>query len=208
MPKQTEPPAPTVRLTTNCILNGRFFNRGEPLPVASVADLPPNLQKVVAITEPEAEEPNEPRGSFQTGVIYEMTDDGRIGRALRRNVQRQVAELEAAAQEDDWIEEQLDAPLPPEIAQGLQEEHENSVAFAKAQLAADANRSDEASDAAAAAAEPPRMYVKRGSRHYAPAHKARLKPGEPVFVRQPESHFECIGTTDGNAELPDLPITL
>jgi hypothetical protein len=50
------------------------------------------------------------------------------------------------------------------------------------------------------------MYVKRGSRHYAPVGSARLKPGEPVFVRQPGGRFECIGTTDGNAELPDLPI--
>jgi hypothetical protein len=63
-------------------------------------------------------------------------------------------------------------------------------------------------DAAAAAAEPPRMYVKRGGRHYAPVGSARLKAGEDVFVRQPSGRFECIGTTDGNAELPDLPITL
>jgi hypothetical protein len=52
------------------------------------------------------------------------------------------------------------------------------------------------------------MYVKRGGRHYAPADRARLLPGEPVFIRKPDGGFECIGETDGHAELPDLPITL
>jgi hypothetical protein len=207
MPKANEPPA-IVRISTNTILGNRFFNAYEPLPVASVEDLPENLRPLVVTSEPEAEEPNVARGSFQTGVIYEMTEDGRLGRIHKRKVERQVAELEAAAQEDEWIEEQLDAPLPPEIAESLQEEHEDAVALAKAQLAADARRSDEASDAAATAAEPPQLYVKRGVRHYAPAHKARLKPDEPVFVRQPEGHFECIGQTDGNAQLPDIPISL
>jgi hypothetical protein len=87
MPKQTtEPPAP-IRISTNTILEGKFYTAGEPLPFACVADMPDNLRPLV-VTEPEAEEePNEPRGSFQTGVIYEMTDDGRLGRALRRNAQ-------------------------------------------------------------------------------------------------------------------------
>jgi hypothetical protein len=75
-------------------------------------------------------------------------------------------------------------------------------------LSADARRSDAAADAAIAAAAVPRMYVKRGGRHYAPADKARLQPGEDVFIRLPGGHFECIGETDGQAELPDLPITL
>jgi hypothetical protein len=203
MPKTTQPPGP-IRISTNTILNGRFYNRGEPLPVASAADLPDNLKPLV-VTEPEAEEePNEPRGSFETGVVYEMTSDGRLGRAVRR----QAAVMEAAAQEDEWIEEQMDAPLPPQIAESLQEAHESSVARQAAQAAADTARADQASDAAAAASEPPRLYVKRGSRHYAPADKARLKPGEPVYVRQPEGGLECIGTTDSKAELPDLPITL
>jgi hypothetical protein len=52
------------------------------------------------------------------------------------------------------------------------------------------------------------MYVKRGSRHYAPADKAKLQPGEDVFIRKPDGHFECIGITDGNSELPDLPVII
>ena len=208
MSKETQFPAAAIRISTNTILNGRFFNAGEPLPVERIEDLPENLRPLVVTGEPEAEaeEPNKPRGSFETGVIYEMTDDGRLGRALRRNVQRQVAELEAENEREEWIEaEAASAELPPTIAESLQAEHENSVALAAAQLAADANRADAVSDAAAAA-ELPRMYVRRGSRHYSPADKARLQPGEDVFTRQPDGHFECIGTTDGNAELPDLPI--
>ena len=87
-----------------------------------------------------------------------------------------------------------------------QQEHENAVAFTAPQAAADARRADDIADGAAAAAEPPRLYVKRGGRHYAPADRARLLPGEDVFIRQPDGHFECIGITDARAELPDLPI--
>ena len=209
MPKQaTEPPA-IVRIRTNTILGNRFFNAGEPLPVASVEDLPENLRPLVVTSEPEAEEPNEPRGNFQLNTIYEVTDDNKLGRTLRRQVERQVAELEAENQREEWVEDAVNAgELPPEVAESLQEAHESHIGLQKAQLEADASRSDEASDAAATAAEPPRMYVKRGGRHYAPADKARLLPGEPVFVRQPEGRFECIGTTDGHSQLPDLPITL
>ena len=140
------------------------------------------------------------------GEIYRVTDDNRLGRRL----QRQVAQMEAEAEEADWIEEQLDAPLPPEIAQSLQEDHENAVALAKAQAAADARRSDEAADAAAAAMEPVKMYVRRGSRHYAPVGSAKLKPGEPVHVRQAGGKLKYVGETTGDAipELPDLPIQL
>jgi len=208
MIKATEPPAP-IRLSTNCIWEGKFYNRGEPLPVERAEDLTENLQQVVDTSEPEEEPANEARGSFQLNTLYEMTDDGRLGRTLRRKVERQVAELEAAAQEDDWIEEQVaNAELPPEIAEGLQEEHERHVGLQKAQLAVDARRSDETSDAAAAASEPVQMYVRRGSRHYQPAHKARLKAGESVYVRKPDGGLECIGETDSKAELPDLPISL
>jgi hypothetical protein len=209
MPKQApEPPAP-IRLSDNTIWEGKFYNAGEVLPVSSVEELTPNLRPLVVTGEPEPEEPNVARGSYQTGIIYEMTDDGRLGRALRRNVQRQVAQLEAENERQDWIEEEVaSAELPFSVAEDLQAEHENAIALAKAQMAADARRSDEVSDAAAAAAELPRMYVKRGGRHYAPADKARLLPGEDVFVRQPDGRFQCIGITDARADLPDLPIEI
>jgi hypothetical protein len=50
--------------------------------------------------------------------------------------------------------------------------------------------------------------VRRGGRHYAPADKARLKPGEEVFIRQPDGGFQFIGTTDARAQLPDLPVII
>jgi hypothetical protein len=208
MPKQTEPP-PAIRISTNTILGNKFFKAYEPLPFARAEDLPENLRPLVVTGEPEPEEPNIPRGNFETGVIYEMTDDGRLGRALRRKVERQVAELEAAAQEAEWIEDELAAAeLPPEVADSLQAAHDDAIAFAKAQAEVDARRADEIADAAIAAQEPVQMYVRRGDRHYAPAGSARLKPGEDVFIRQPSGRFHCIGTTDGHSQLPDPPIEI
>jgi hypothetical protein len=98
--------------------------------------------------------------------------------------------------------------LPPEVAEGLEETRQSDVALQKAQLAADARRADEAADAAAVAAEPLRLYVKRGGRHYASVVSARLKPGEPVYVRQPDGLFECIGETDARAQLRDLAVII
>jgi hypothetical protein len=49
--------------------------------------------------------------------------------------------------------------------------------------AADARRADDTADAAAAAAEPPTLFVKRGSRHYIEIHRTKLKPDEPLFTR-------------------------
>ena len=209
MPKEAHPSAEPITLSTNAIFEGRFYNRGEPLPVASVADLPENLQKVVA-TEPEAEEePNEARGSFELNTIYEMTDDNRLGRTLKRNVQRQVAELEDENARADWIEEEVNSSeLPPDVAQDLQAEYERDIEMQRAQAQVDARRSDEVSDAAAAALEPPQLYVRRGSRHYAPALSARLKAGESVFTRNPEGRFEYVGIVNGHGELPDVPIQL
>ena len=57
-------------------------------------------------------------------------------------------------------------------------------------------------------AEPAALYVQRGGRHYSPAHKARLKPGEPVFVKEAEGTFQFIGDHHSRADLPDVPITL
>ena len=135
MPKQAEAPGEAIRLSTNCIWEGKFYNRGEPLPVASVADLPENLQKVVAPSEPEAEEPaNEARGSFELGVLYELTDDGRLGRTHRRRVERQLAQLQAEADYQEALEEEAAADeLPLEVAESLQEAHQSHVALQTAQ---------------------------------------------------------------------------
>jgi hypothetical protein len=214
MPKQTEPPA-IVRISTNTIWEGKFYKAYEPLPVASVEDLTENL-KPLAVTSPEpeeeGEEPNDggPRNVFfQLNTPYGVDEDGRLTRAHRRKVDRQISELEAKNAQAEWIEDELaSAELPPEIAEDLQAKHDDAVAFAKAQAEVDARRADEAADAVIATQDPPTLFVRRGSRHYAPGHKTRLKPGEPVFIRQASGRFEYVGETDGHAQLPDLPIEL
>jgi hypothetical protein len=205
MPK-AEPSPAVIRISTNTILEGKFFAAGEPLPVERVADLPENLRQLVVSDLPEPEEPNEPRALFQLNTPYTVTDDNRLGRQVQRRVQREIAELESENNRAEWIEEEAaNAELPAEVAQELEEEHRRHVDLQAAQAAAAARAADGVADGAIAADEVPRMYVKRGGRHYVPADKARLQPGEAVFIRQPDGHFECIGTTDGGAELPDLP---
>ncbi len=186
MTKQTEAPR-AITLTTNTILNGRFYVAGAVLPVARIEDLPEPLQPLVVTGEPEAdEEADQPRGSFDLNTPYLLTSDGRLGRAVRR----QVAELEAAAEQEEWLEEQMDSPLPPEIAADLEDEHHKHVGLQAAQLGAAARMSDDIADGAAAAAEPPVLFVKRG---------------EPVFMKDPDGSFQFIGTTDSRADLPDPP---
>jgi hypothetical protein len=203
MSKATEPPAP-IRISDNTIINGKWYNRGEALPFERAEDLPENLRPLVVTDDPEAEEENAPRGSFELNAIYQITSDGRLG----RRIQRQISEMEAAEAREEWIEEQVNAELPPEIAAALQEEHENAVAYTKAQMAYDAKMSDAITDGAIAAAEVPTLFVRRGSRHYAPVGSTRLKPGEPVYIRNPNGRFECIGETDSKGSPPDAPISL
>jgi hypothetical protein len=208
MPKP-EPPA-VIRISTNCIVNNRFYKVGEALPFENIDDLPPNLKPLVVSGEPgepdEEPEADEPRSSFRLNEIYRVRDDGRLGRQLQRRAQRDIAEMEEDAAREEWIEETANSTeLPAEVAQDLEAEHRRHVAQQTAQLAADANRSDAASDAAAEAGAVPTLYVRRGSRHYAPALKARLKAGESVFIRQPDGRFEFVGEVDGHGQLPISP---
>jgi hypothetical protein len=57
MRKQAEAPGKAIRLSTNTILNGKFVNAGEPLPVSRIEDLPPNLKPLVVTGDLELEEP-------------------------------------------------------------------------------------------------------------------------------------------------------
>jgi hypothetical protein len=210
--KTTPAPAAAFTFKTNVIYqdaDGKsvYLAAGELSPWTRIEDVPPRLQNV--IESEAAEEPEGPRGSFHLNTPYEVTDDNRLGRAVRRRVERQIADLEDENARADWIEEEVNsAEWPPEVAAELQDAHDSHVELQRAQAQVDARRSDEVSDAAAAALEPPRLYVKRGSRHYAPAVNARLKAGESVFTRNPEGRFEYIGIVNGDGELPDPPIQL
>src|SRR4030095_607772 len=99
-----EPQAEPIRLSTNAIFNGKFFTRGEVIPVERIADLPPHLQKVLATGDEfdEDETPNERTGAFQTNTLYQMTPEGHLGRRVRRSVERQAADLQAENDRSDW----------------------------------------------------------------------------------------------------------
>jgi hypothetical protein len=105
---QAEPTATPIRISTNTIIDGKFYLRGEPLPFSRAEDLPDNLKPLV-VTEPEAEEENEPCGAFELNTAYTLTSDGQLGRALRR----QVAQMEAENAEEAWLNQANAAELPP-----------------------------------------------------------------------------------------------
>ena len=117
--------------------------------------------------------------------------------------------MESADEEEAWIAEQADAPLPEEVAESLQETHESDVARQAAQTAAAARAADDISDSVIADAEPPALFVKRGGRHYAPALKAKLRPGEHVFAKRPgRRHFPIYRHHRFPVRPPDAPIII
>ena len=70
---------------------------------------------------------------FEMGVVYQMTSEGRQGRALRR----QAAEVESAAEQQDWAEKQLATPLPTGAVESLPRMTSTSGrAMAQAEVAA------------------------------------------------------------------------
>jgi hypothetical protein len=102
MPKPaTEPPQP-INLSVNTVVDGKLIPADDPLPFAA-DNVPPSLQLfVVTDDEPELEESN---ACFELNTVYQLNSEGRIGRALSR----QVAQLEAEAERQDWAEGQLSA---------------------------------------------------------------------------------------------------
>jgi hypothetical protein len=204
MAKPAATPA-IVRISTNTIIGNRFFNAYEPLPVERADDLPENLRPLVVTDEPDQEPDDEPRGGFQLNTPYRVTDDGRLGRIHKRRVERQIAELAATAQENEWLEEAASQPLPEEIVRDLEDAHQSDVARQAAQAAATARISDDAADAAIAASEPVRRFVRRGSRHYVEIHRTKLRPSEAVFTKDADGAYEFIGETDSKAQPPDPP---
>ena len=85
-PKPTElPQQQPIKLSVNTLIDGKFIQAGEPLPVSS-DNVPPSLQPFVVTSgdEPEAEE--EVRANYELGVTYQMTESGQRGRALSRQL--------------------------------------------------------------------------------------------------------------------------
>ena len=208
-----EPPAPTakpIKLTTNCILGGKFFPMFTPLPVERIEDLPEHWKADVATAELEEEEPEggPARANFRLNEVYQVVND-RLGKRLRSKARREVEAMQAAHEEEDLIEEAANAyELPEDVAADLMEKQQDAVASQRARMAAETNWSEAVSDAAAEANEPPELFVRRGSRHYARATTARLKAGEACYTRNEEGKFEFAGQVNGDLELPDPPTIL
>ena len=97
--------------------------------------------------EPEAEE--EGRANYELGVVYQMTESGHRGRALTR----QVAELEREAENQAWVEEQLSAPLRPDIAEAFEDQNAQRVGRQMAEAETRARWIDAASEAAESGGE-------------------------------------------------------
>ena len=76
---------------------------------------------------------------------------------------RQVQQLELAAAEREWAEAQASEPLRPDVAAALAASHDIAIGRAKAQAQYNQDVIDAAYEQAAAeAAQPPQLYVKRG----------------------------------------------
>ena len=102
---------------------------------------------VTSDDEPEAAV--EGQANFTLGVVYAMTEDGRRGRKLTR----QVAELEREAEHRDWVEEQLSTPLRPDIADALEDQNAQRVGRQMAEAETRARWIDAASEAAESGGE-------------------------------------------------------
>ena len=97
-------------------------------------------------------------------------------------------------------------PLDPETAAILQEKHDVDVALQikTAEIRArDADAVIAAQDEGAGAEQKPAatFFVKRGA-VFMHAGKAKLRPGEQVFVKEPSGAWAVAGTTDINGGLP------
>ena len=193
----------TIRLIHNAIIQGKWYSMGEPIPREIV---PPAIRKYEAIAE-------RPTGtgpinlSRKYGQVYSVDSDGRMGRP----VGRQVAELEAANSEQEFMEDIASEPPDQTVQDALDEARERYQADveqqkANARIAAD--NSDEANDAVrqqhdadAEAGEfdeydvprkkaPPRqnakLYVKRQGK-FVLASTAYLVPGETLYRHRKRS---------------------
>jgi len=201
-----------ILLTVNAVINGGWFGAGTPIPFETPEEVPEPLRPFI-VSEPEApEEPEEYRGDYQPNTVYLMNPAGPGGRALR-----EVAQLAGAAAEQEAAEEaaQAAAHLDEETAQILQADHDAAVAFQiKAAEVAQAQRDApviaaqrELEEEAAGGKPAVSFYVRRGA-VWSLATRARLRPGEPVYVKQPSGQWWTVGVVDANGALPPPEVTI
>ena len=192
MAKPPEKPAGSIVLSTAAIVDGVYFRAGEPVPYAREADPPPNLKAVVATGE------EEPAFSPAERDIY-SPHLAREARRIQGNIQLQ-----------DWAEQEAEAdPLPEDVKEVLEDEHSRRIEKLRAQMAFNQGATDGAyaQAAAAAAAKETHFYVRRGGA-WGHVERAKLKPGETVFVKRPNGEMEAAGIIDANGEPPPSEIYL
>ena len=198
MPKQTETPAAPIRLSCNTILDGRFINAGDPLPVERGAALPEVLRPLAVTGEPEPEEPNEAGGFFDLNTP--LSSD-------RRQSTRPQGATSNIRDGSGGPRTRMDrgtngCAFAPANRGNLATGTSVTRRLQAAQAAALARAADAVADAAAAASAPRPLYVKRGSRHYVEIHRTKLRPAEPVSVKDADGAYESIGITDSRCEPP------
>jgi hypothetical protein len=147
------------------------------------------------------------RLNYQPGVVYRTDERGAI---LTREGRQQAAELQAIVEEKEYFEQEASEPLRPDVAAALEDAHERSIGRAKAQTEYFQELQDQTFEAVTApAAKTLERFVRRRGRHYTEVGKARLKPGEPVFIREPSTgEFRSIGIVNAAGELPEKEIEL
>ena len=206
--------AAPIRLREAAIWDGKYFARGEVLPVSSIENLPMNLRPLVASgDELEADKEREGplRANFSLNETFEVTDDDRLGKRLKSKAARDLARLQANAEEEAELEEeQANDRLPPDVEEDLMDSHREHIERQIAEARFPQERDDAAVDAVIAEQAPQPLYVKRGSRHYVSVDKAKLRQSEAVYVKQTDGRLQFIGETSGDPEpvLPDVPLQL
>jgi broad specificity phosphatase PhoE len=183
-----------IVLSVNTVVDGRWFAAGEALPYKDAAAVPPALQPFVIISEDDdAEPPGAPTLNFQPGRVYAVNAEGAI---LTRAGRRQAAQLagEAAAQaaaEEAALPEETEAALADAHARNIGVQLKRAeIAFRDHDGAPEAIMAAQEEEESAAAEqkpapEPREFFVKRGA-VFMHVGKAKLRPGESLYARQPD----------------------
>jgi hypothetical protein len=120
-----------VRLRNSVILSGppaKFIKFHEPV---ALADLPEKFHSLI-IDESKSPEPSGPPDSrFFLNTPYHVRADDKLG----ARVEREAAQMAAQAEEDDYLQEQLNRPPPPEVAAAIKDAQEVYIADINRQLA-------------------------------------------------------------------------
>jgi hypothetical protein len=207
MPKPPEKPAGPVVLSANCIADGRFIPAGSETPFTEET-LPPHLREYLArgdedfFTHASRNIYNQQPGPEPGPVFYQATGGAQF---VRRQASRAARGMEEQVMAEEWANE----PLPVETQEALADIHDRASALAKAQIQFNRDQADiayEQAEAEAAAKEArQQLYVRRGG-EFGRVERARLKPGEPVFVKRENGEMEAVGIIDSRGEPPEPEI--